>query len=43
MSTTKTSLPLTLTPLPLRLLTVQEYHRMAEVGILQPDEKVELT
>lgn len=35
-------MPTTKTPLPLRLLTVQEYHRMAEVGILQPDEKVEL-
>jgi Uma2 family endonuclease len=27
---------------PLRLWTVEEYHRMAEVGILQPDEPVEL-
>ncbi|NES71769.1 MAG: Uma2 family endonuclease, partial [Okeania sp. SIO2D1] len=27
---------------PLRLLTVDEYHRMAEVGILHPDEKIEL-
>jgi Uma2 family endonuclease len=27
---------------PLRLWTVEEYHRMVEVGILQPDEKVEL-
>jgi Uma2 family endonuclease len=27
---------------PLRLLTVEEYHRMAEVGILQANEKVEL-
>jgi Uma2 family endonuclease len=26
----------------LRLWTVEEYHRMAEVGILQPDESVEL-
>jgi Uma2 family endonuclease len=30
------------TPLTLRLWTVEEYHRMAEVGILQPDERVEL-
>ncbi|MCA1992952.1 MAG: Uma2 family endonuclease [Coleofasciculus sp. S288] len=30
------------TPLKLRLWTVEEYHRMAEAGILQPDEKVEL-
>ncbi|MEA5470193.1 Uma2 family endonuclease [Spirulina sp. 06S082] len=27
---------------PLRLWTIEEYHRMAEVGILQPDEPVEL-
>lgn len=40
MSTTKT--PSNITNLPLRLLTVDEYHRMAEVGILHPDEKVEL-
>ncbi|MGK7928818.1 MAG: Uma2 family endonuclease [Spirulina sp.] len=26
----------------LRLWTVEEYHRMADVGILQPDERVEL-
>ncbi len=26
----------------LRLWTVEEYHRMAEVGILQPDESLEL-
>ncbi|MDY7022942.1 MAG: hypothetical protein SWJ54_16605 [Cyanobacteriota bacterium] len=26
----------------LRLWTVEDYHRMAEVGILQPDEPVEL-
>lgn len=32
----------TQTTLPLRLWTFQEYHQMAEVGILQPDEKVEL-
>ena len=30
------------TPLTLRLWTVDEYHRMAEAGILQPDERVEL-
>ena len=30
------------TALNLRLWTVEEYHRMAEVGILQPDEPVEL-
>jgi Uma2 family endonuclease len=30
------------TPLTLRLFTVHDYHRMAEVGILQPDERVEL-
>ncbi|NEN98068.1 MAG: Uma2 family endonuclease [Moorea sp. SIO3I7] len=36
MDTTQT--PLTL----LRLWTVEEYHRMAKVGILQPDEPVEL-
>ena len=28
--------------LPLRLLTVEEYHRMMKVGILHPDEQVEL-
>jgi Uma2 family endonuclease len=28
--------------LPRRLFTVEEYHRMAEVGIFQPDERVEL-
>jgi Uma2 family endonuclease len=27
---------------PLRLWTVEDYHRMVEVGILQPEEKVEL-
>ncbi|NEO41492.1 MAG: Uma2 family endonuclease [Moorea sp. SIOASIH] len=32
----------TQTPLTLRLWTVEEYHRMAKVGILQPDERVEL-
>ena len=42
MSTTKTLLPETVSSLPLRLLTVEEYHRMAKVGILHPDEKVEL-
>ncbi len=31
-----------LTPLPLRLWTVEEYHRMADLGIFFPDEKVEL-
>lgn len=30
------------TPLEVRLWTVAEYHRMAEVGILEPDEPVEL-
>ncbi len=30
------------TTLPLRLWTVEEYHRLAEFGILTPDEKVEL-
>lgn len=30
------------TPLTLRLWTVDEYHQMAEAGILQPDERVEL-
>ena len=30
------------TPLTLRLWTVDEYHRMAEAGILQPDERIEL-
>ena len=28
--------------IPLRLWTVEDYHRMAEVGILQPNEPVEL-
>jgi Uma2 family endonuclease len=28
--------------LDIRLLTVQEYHRMAEIGILDADERVEL-
>ncbi len=42
MPTTQMPLNLTAPPLPLRLITVEEYHRMAEVGILQPDEKVEL-
>jgi Uma2 family endonuclease len=28
--------------LPRRLFTVEEYHRMAEAGILHPDERVEL-
>ena len=28
--------------LDIRLLTVQEYHRMAEIGILEEDERVEL-
>ncbi len=40
MSTSKT--PVNITNSPLRLLTVDEYHRMAEVGILHPDEKIEL-
>lgn len=30
------------TILPLRLWTVAEYHRMAELGLLEPEEKVEL-
>ncbi|WP_038016980.1 Uma2 family endonuclease [Synechococcus sp. PCC 7335] len=29
-------------PTKLRLITTNEYHRMAEVGILSPDERVEL-
>ncbi|NES71069.1 MAG: Uma2 family endonuclease, partial [Okeania sp. SIO2D1] len=40
MSTTK--IPAKIANFPLRLLTVDEYHRMAEVGILHPDEKIEL-
>ena len=28
--------------IPRRQFTVEEYHRMAEVGIFQPDERVEL-
>ena len=28
--------------LPRRLFTMEEYHRMAEAGILHPDERVEL-
>ncbi|MEM1167937.1 MAG: Uma2 family endonuclease [Cyanobacteria bacterium P01_H01_bin.35] len=40
MSTTK--IPVNIANLPLRLLTVDEYHRMAEVGIFHPDEKIEL-
>ena len=28
--------------LDIRLLTVQDYHRMAEIGILEEDERVEL-
>ncbi len=40
MLTTKT--PVNITNFPLHLLTVDEYHRMAEVGILHPDEKIEL-
>lgn len=39
MQTTDTNLE---TTLPLRLWTVEEYHRLAEFGILTPDEKVEL-
>ncbi|MEG3923890.1 MULTISPECIES: Uma2 family endonuclease [unclassified Microcoleus] len=31
-----------MTLLDIRLLTVQEYHRMAEMGILEEDERVEL-
>ncbi|MGB8690715.1 MAG: Uma2 family endonuclease, partial [Microcoleus sp.] len=31
-----------MTLLDLRLLTVQEYHLMAEIGILDEDERVEL-
>ncbi|XZN99611.1 MAG: Uma2 family endonuclease [Microcoleus sp.] len=31
-----------MTLLDIRLLTVQEYHRMAEIGILDADERVEL-
>ena len=42
MPTIKTPLPETASSLSLRLLTVDEYHRMVEVGILHPDEKVEL-
>ncbi|MGK7878187.1 MAG: Uma2 family endonuclease [Xenococcaceae cyanobacterium] len=42
MLTTKIPLSKAPTSPPLRLWTVEEYHRMAEVGILQPDEKVEL-
>jgi len=29
-------------PIEQRLFTVEEYHRMAEAGILSPDERVEL-
>ncbi|MEQ8469060.1 MAG: Uma2 family endonuclease [Coleofasciculus sp. E1-EBD-02] len=35
-------MPKTQPPVKLRLWTIEEYHRMAEVGILQPDESVEL-
>ena len=35
-------MPTTETPVKLRLWTVEEYHRMAEVGILQPEKPVEL-
>lgn len=42
MPISKPTLPKTANLLPLRLITVEEYHRMSEVGILQPDEKVEL-
>ncbi|MEG4344131.1 hypothetical protein QUB70_12685 [Microcoleus sp. A003_D6] len=31
-----------MTLLDIRLLTVAEYHRMAEIGILDEDERVEL-
>ncbi|PPT11004.1 hypothetical protein CKA32_005450 [Geitlerinema sp. FC II] len=31
-----------LNPIKVRLLTVEDYHRMAEAGILHPDERVEL-
>jgi Uma2 family endonuclease len=31
-----------MTSTPVRLWTVEEYHRMAEAGILSPDERVEL-
>ena len=31
-----------MTLLDIRLLTVQEYHRMAEIGIFDEDERVEL-
>ena len=30
------------TPIDLQLLTVQDYHRMVEAGILASDERVEL-
>ena len=30
------------TPLNLRLWTVEEYHRLADAGILRPDEPLEL-
>ena len=29
-------------PLPRRLLSVDDYHRMGEVGLLRPDERIEL-
>ena len=35
-------MPTTETPLTPRLWTVEEYHQLAEAGILQPDEPVEL-
>jgi Uma2 family endonuclease len=40
--TTETTLPKISTSFPVRMLTVTEYHLMGELGILKPDEKVEL-
>ena len=38
----ETTLEIALSFQPIRRFSVEEYHRMGEVGILKPDERVEL-